>query len=131
MNFDIDHCSILAENVAKQWAISREQQDVFAVSSQNKTEAAQKAGHFDQEIVPITVPSRKGKGLLQSLSDKLASLIIFKCQILLSPSGPVEVKLDEFPRHGSNIASMSKLRPCFVKDSSGTVTAGNASGSTH
>uniref|UniRef100_A0A3Q2DLV3 Acetyl-CoA acetyltransferase 2 n=1 Tax=Cyprinodon variegatus TaxID=28743 RepID=A0A3Q2DLV3_CYPVA len=95
------HMGITAENVAKQWAISREQQDVFAVSSQNKTEAAQKAGHFDQEIVPITVPSRKG---------------------------PVEVKLDEFPRHGSNIASMSKLRPCFVKDSSGTVTAGNASG---
>ncbi|XP_007546795.1 acetyl-CoA acetyltransferase, cytosolic [Poecilia formosa] len=95
------HMGITAENVAKQWGISREQQDLFAVNSQNKTEAAQKAGHFDQEIVPITVPSRKG---------------------------PVEVKTDEFPRHGSNVATMSKLKPCFVKDSSGTVTAGNASG---
>lgn len=50
-----------AENVAKQWAVTREDQDQFAVSSQNRTEAAQKAGHFDQEIVPVTVPSRKGK----------------------------------------------------------------------
>ncbi|XP_035473410.2 acetyl-CoA acetyltransferase, cytosolic [Scophthalmus maximus] len=95
------HMGITAENVAKQWAVSREEQDGFAVQSQNKTEAAQKAGHFDQEIVPVMVPSRKG---------------------------PVEVKVDEFPRHGSNADSMSKLRPCFVKDSSGTVTAGNASG---
>lgn len=52
-----------AENVAKQWGVSREQQDQFAVQSQNKTEAAQKAGHFDQEIVPVMVPSRKGKEL--------------------------------------------------------------------
>ncbi|XP_037541806.1 acetyl-CoA acetyltransferase, cytosolic [Nematolebias whitei] len=95
------HMGITAENVAKQWGISREEQDQFAVQSQNKTEAAQKAGHFDQEIVPIMVPSRKG---------------------------PVEVKVDEFPRHGSNIQSMSKLKPCFIKDGSGTVTAGNASG---
>ncbi|KAF6737535.1 Acetyl-CoA acetyltransferase, cytosolic [Oryzias melastigma] len=94
------HMGITAENVAKQWGVSREEQDRFAVQSQNKTEAAQKAGHFDQEIVPIMVPSRKG---------------------------PVEVKVDEFPRHGSNMESMSKLKPCFVKDS-GTVTAGNASG---
>ena len=50
-----------AENVAKQWSVSREEQDQFAVKSQNKTEAAQKAGYFDQEIVPIMVPSRKGK----------------------------------------------------------------------
>ena len=49
-----------AENVAKQWAVSREEQDRFAVQSQNKAEAAQKAGHFDQEIVPVMVPSRKG-----------------------------------------------------------------------
>uniref|UniRef100_A0A8C6TSX8 Acetyl-CoA acetyltransferase 2 n=1 Tax=Neogobius melanostomus TaxID=47308 RepID=A0A8C6TSX8_9GOBI len=90
-----------AENVAKQWAVSKEDQDGFAVLSQNRTEAAQKAGHFDQEIVPVQVPSRKG---------------------------PVEVKVDEFPRHGSNIETMSKLRPCFIKDGSGTVTAGNASG---
>uniref|UniRef100_A0A8C4HHW6 Acetyl-CoA acetyltransferase 2 n=2 Tax=Dicentrarchus labrax TaxID=13489 RepID=A0A8C4HHW6_DICLA len=95
------HMGITAENVAKQWVVSREEQDQFAVQSQNKTEAAQKAGHFDQEIVPVMVPSRQG---------------------------PVEVKVDEFPRPGSNMSSMSKLRPCFIKDSSGTVTAGNASG---
>lgn len=95
------HMGITAENVAKQWAISRQEQDQFSVQSQNKAEAAQKGGHFDQEIVPIMVPSRKG---------------------------PVEVKVDEFPRHGSSMDSMSKLRPCFIKDSSGTVTAGNASG---
>ncbi|KAK2856168.1 hypothetical protein Q5P01_004903 [Channa striata] len=95
------HMGITAENVAKQWGVSREEQDQFALQSQKKTEAAQKAGHFDQEIVPVMVPSRKG---------------------------PVEVKVDEFPRHGSNIDSMSKLKPCFIKDGSGTVTAGNASG---
>uniref|UniRef100_A0A672YXD5 Acetyl-CoA acetyltransferase 2 n=1 Tax=Sphaeramia orbicularis TaxID=375764 RepID=A0A672YXD5_9TELE len=95
------HMGITAENVAKQWGITREDQDLFAVQSQNKTEAAQKAGHFDQEIVPVIVPSRKG---------------------------PVEVKVDEFPRHGSNMDSMSKLKPCFIKDGTGTVTAGNASG---
>ncbi len=53
--------SVLAENVAKQWVVSREAQDQFAVTSQNRTEAAQKAGDFDHEIVPVTVPSRKGK----------------------------------------------------------------------
>ncbi|XP_023662523.2 acetyl-CoA acetyltransferase, cytosolic isoform X1 [Paramormyrops kingsleyae] len=95
------HMGITAENVAKQWAVTREDQDQFAISSQNRTEAAQKAGHFDQEIVPVTVPSRKG---------------------------PVEVKIDEFPRHGSNLDAMSKLKPYFVKDGTGTVTAGNASG---
>uniref|UniRef100_A0A8C2F233 WT1 associated protein n=1 Tax=Cyprinus carpio TaxID=7962 RepID=A0A8C2F233_CYPCA len=95
------HMGVTAENVAKQWGVSREAQDQFAVTSQNRTEAAQKAGDFDQEIVPVTVPSRKG---------------------------PVEVKADEFPRHGSNIDAMSKLKPCFVKDGCGTVTAGNASG---
>ncbi|KAJ8409643.1 hypothetical protein AAFF_G00217020 [Aldrovandia affinis] len=95
------HMGITAENVAKQWGVSREAQDQFAVSSQNRTEAAQKAGHFDSEIVPVIVPSRKG---------------------------PVEVKMDEFPRHGSNLDAMSKLKPCFIKDGTGTVTAGNASG---
>ncbi|XP_075869558.1 acetyl-CoA acetyltransferase, cytosolic isoform X2 [Nelusetta ayraudi] len=95
------HMGITAENVAKQWKVSREEQDQFAVRSQNKAEAAQKAGHFTNEIVAVTVASRQG---------------------------PVEVKVDEFPRHGSNLGSMSKLRPCFVKDGSGTVTAGNASG---
>lgn len=95
------HMGITAENVSKQWAVSKEDQDRFAVLSQNRTEEAQKAGHFLQEIVSVQVPSRKG---------------------------PVEVKVDEFPRHGSNIETMSKLRPCFIKDSTGTVTAGNASG---
>ncbi|KAJ0026625.1 hypothetical protein NQD34_017625 [Periophthalmus magnuspinnatus] len=96
------HMGITAENVAKQWGVTKEEQDKFAVQSQNRTEAAQKAGHFDPEIVPVLVPSRKG---------------------------PVEVKVDEFPRHGSNMETMSKLRPCFIKDSTGTVTAGgNASG---
>lgn len=95
------HMGITAENVAKQWKVSREEQDQFAVRSQNKAEAAQKAGHFANEVVAVTVASRQG---------------------------PVEVKVDEFPRHSSNLGSMSKLRPCFVKDGSGTVTAGNASG---
>ncbi|XP_064412019.1 acetyl-CoA acetyltransferase, cytosolic [Latimeria chalumnae] len=95
------HMGITAENVAKQWAVSREDQDQFAVQSQNRTEAAQKAGYFDKEIVPVSVPSRKG---------------------------PIEVKHDEFPRHGSNLEAMSKLKPYFLKDGSGTVTAANASG---
>ncbi|XP_061890782.1 acetyl-CoA acetyltransferase, cytosolic [Entelurus aequoreus] len=95
------HMGITAENVAKQWGISREAQDMFALGSQNKAEAAQKAGYFQQEIVPVVVPSRKG---------------------------PLEVTVDEFPRHGSNLESMSKLKSCFIKDSSGTVTSGNASG---
>lgn len=56
---------LTAENVAKQWSISREEQDLFAVQSQNKVEAAQKAGHFDQEIVPVMVPSRKGKDYIK------------------------------------------------------------------
>ncbi|XP_026854710.1 acetyl-CoA acetyltransferase, cytosolic isoform X1 [Electrophorus electricus] len=95
------HMGITAENIAKQWGVTREAQDLYAVTSQNRTEAAQKTGYFDQEIVPVIIPSRKG---------------------------PVEVKVDEFPRHGSNMEAMSKLKPCFVKDGSGTVTAGNASG---
>ncbi|KAM3861322.1 acetyl-CoA acetyltransferase, cytosolic [Diretmus argenteus] len=95
------HMGITAENVAKQWGVSREAQDQFAVQSQNRTEAAQKAGYFHQEVVPVLVPSRKGA---------------------------VQVNSDEFPRHGSSMDSMSKLRPCFIKDSTGTVTAGNASG---
>ncbi|KAG7316493.1 hypothetical protein KOW79_020034 [Hemibagrus wyckioides] len=95
------HMGITAENVAKQWGVTREAQDQYAVTSQSRTEAAQKAGHFNQEIVPVIVPSRKG---------------------------PVEVKVDEFPRHGSNMDAMSKLKPYFLQDGSGTVTAGNASG---
>lgn len=95
------HMGITAENVAKQWAVTREAQDQYAVTSQSKTEAAQKAGYFDQEIVPVIVSSRKG---------------------------PIEVKVDEFPRHGSSLGGMSKLKPYFLTDGSGTVTPANASG---
>ncbi|XP_061480270.1 acetyl-CoA acetyltransferase, cytosolic isoform X2 [Rhineura floridana] len=95
------HMGITAENVAKQWQVSREEQDQLAVKSQNKAENAQKAGYFDKEIVPVPVPSRKGL---------------------------VEVKTDEYPRHGSNLEAMAKLRPSFITDGTGTVTAANASG---
>ncbi|KAF7253785.1 Acetyl-CoA acetyltransferase, cytosolic [Varanus komodoensis] len=95
------HMGITAENVAKQWQVSREEQDQVAVKSQNKAEHAQKAGYFDKEIVPVHVPSRKG---------------------------PVEVKSDEHPRHGSNLETMAKLKPYFVTDGTGTVTVANASG---
>lgn len=67
------------------------------------------------------------KDVVYSLSVQEKKMCMY-CNIFLSSAGPVEVKVDEFPRHGSNMDSMSKLRPCFVKDSSGTVTAGNASG---
>lgn len=95
------HMGITAENVAKKWQVNREDQDKLAALSQNRTENAQKAGHFDKEIVPVFVPSRKGL---------------------------IEVKTDEFPRHGSNIETMSKLKPAFLTDGTGTVTAANASG---
>ncbi|XP_069343850.1 acetyl-CoA acetyltransferase, cytosolic [Eulemur rufifrons] len=95
------HMGITAENVAKKWQVSREDQDKIAVLSQNRTESAQKAGHFDKEIVPVFVSSRKGL---------------------------IEVKTDEFPRHGSNIEAVSKLKPYFLTDGTGTVTAANASG---
>jgi acetyl-CoA C-acetyltransferase len=93
------HMGTTAENVASKWQITREDQDRFAVASQNKAEAAQKAGRFKDEIVAVTVPGRKGD---------------------------VVVDTDEYPRHGANLDSMAKLRPAFSKD--GTVTAGNASG---
>ena len=93
------HMGTTAENVARQWQITRDEQDSFAVRSQNKAEAAQKAGRFKDEIVPVTISSRKG-------------------DIIVSD--------DEYPRHGATIESMTKLRPAFAKD--GTVTAGNASG---
>jgi acetyl-CoA C-acetyltransferase len=93
------HMGTTAENVAKQWQITRQQQDEFAVKSQNKAEAAQKAGRFKDEIIPVTVKTRKGD---------------------------VVVDADEYPRHGSTIDAMTKLRPAFDKE--GTVTAGNASG---
>ncbi len=94
------HMGQTAENVAQQWQISREQQDEFALASQNKAEAAQKAGRFDDEIVPFTVKTRKGD---------------------------IVVDKDEYIRHGATIENMQKLRPAFVRDG-GTVTAGNASG---
>ena len=93
------HMGITAENVAAQWQISREQQDEFALASQNKAEAAQKAGKFKDEIVPFTVKTRKGD---------------------------IVVDQDEYIRHGATLDSMQKLRPAFTKD--GTVTAANASG---
>ncbi|MCF3641185.1 acetyl-CoA C-acetyltransferase [Rhizobium sp. TRM95111] len=93
------HMGVTAENVAKQWQLSRDDQDAFAVSSQNKAEAAQKDGRFRDEIVPFIVKTRKGD---------------------------VTVDADEYIRHGATLDSMAKLRPAFDKD--GTVTAGNASG---
>src|ERR687888_333531 len=93
------HMGNTAENVARQWQITRAQQDEFAVASQNKAEAAQKAGKFKDEIVPVTVKSRKGD---------------------------VVVDADEYPRHGATLDAMAKLRPAFEKE--GTVTAGSASG---
>ncbi|MBL8574486.1 MAG: acetyl-CoA C-acetyltransferase [Hyphomicrobiaceae bacterium] len=93
------HMGITAENVARQWQITREMQDEFAVASQNKAEAAQKAGRFVDEIAPVTVSSRKG------------DIIVDK---------------DEYIRMGATVDAMAKLKPAFSKD--GTVTAGNASG---
>jgi acetyl-CoA C-acetyltransferase len=93
------HMGATAENVAKQWQITRQQQDEFAVKSQNKAEAAQKAGKFKDEITPITIKSRKGDIVVDS---------------------------DEYPRHGTTLDAVGKLRPAFDKE--GTVTAGNASG---
>jgi acetyl-CoA C-acetyltransferase len=93
------HMGNTAENIAKKWQITRQQQDEFAVKSQNKAEAAQKAGKFKDEIAPVTVKSRKGD---------------------------IVVDTDEYPKHGTTAESIGKLRPAFEKD--GTVTAGNASG---
>jgi len=94
------HMGTTAENVAKQYGVSRAKQDEFAVASQNKAEAAQKAGRFDDEIVPVMLPQRKGD--------------------------PVAFKADEFIKAGTTLDSVSGLRPAFAKD--GTVTAANASG---
>ena len=93
------HMGITAENVAEKWQISRDQQDMFAATSQMRAETAQKANAFKDEIVPVTVPSRKGDIVIED---------------------------DEHPRHGTTIESLSKLRPAFDKE--GSVTAGNASG---
>ena len=94
------HMGITAENIAEKYSISREKQDELAVASQNKAEAAQAAGKFKEEIVPISIPQRKGD--------------------------PVVIDTDEFIKKGANIDSISKPRPAFKKD--GTVTAANASG---
>lgn len=93
------HMGVTAENVARQYQISRDEQDAFALASQNKAEAAQKAGKFRDEIVPVVVPNRKGD---------------------------ITVDADEYIRHGATIDSIVKLKPAFDKE--GTVTAANASG---
>ncbi|TCO80219.1 acetyl-CoA acetyltransferase [Plasticicumulans lactativorans] len=93
------HMGTTAENVARKYGITREEQDVFACASQNKAEAAQKAGKFKDEIVPIEIASRKGTVVFDS---------------------------DEYVKHGVTLESLQSLRPAFAKD--GTVTAGNASG---
>jgi acetyl-CoA C-acetyltransferase len=93
------HMGQTAENIATKFDISRADQDAFALASQHKAEAAQKAGKFDEEIVPVVIPGRKGD---------------------------VTVDKDEYIRHGASLDSMEKLRPAFTKD--GSVTAANASG---
>jgi acetyl-CoA C-acetyltransferase len=93
------HMGMTAENVAEKWGIGREEQDAFACDSQSKAEAAQKAGRFAQEIIPVVLAGRKGD---------------------------VTVDADEYPKHGTTVDALAKLRPAFRKD--GTVTAGNASG---
>ena len=98
--FNNYHMGITAENIAEKWNISKEEQDQYATTSQNRAEAAQKAGKFTDEIAPVVIPQRKGD--------------------------PKVVDTDEFPKHGMTIEKLAKLRPAFKKD--GTVTAGNASG---
>jgi acetyl-CoA C-acetyltransferase len=98
--FNQCHMGNTAENIAKKYGFTRAAQDAFAAGSQQKAEAAQKAGRFDEEIVPVTIPQRKGD--------------------------PLVFKSDEFPRHGTTAETLAKLRPAFDKE--GTVTAGNASG---
>jgi len=93
------HMGVTAENVAEKWQLTRDDQDAFAAASQQKAEAAQRAGRFKDEIVAVTVKTRKGETVVDT---------------------------DEYPRHGTTAESLAKLRPAFAKD--GTVTAGNASG---
>jgi len=97
--FSLVHMGITAENISKKFNISRAEQDEFSLGSQNKAEAAQKAGKFKDEIVPVKIETKKG---------------------------PVTIESDEFPRHGTTLEALTKLKPAFAKD--GTVTAGNASG---
>src|SRR5690606_15987430 len=93
------HMGQTAENIAARWQITREDQDQFAVASQNRAEAAQKAGKFKDEIVPVTIKGRKGDTVVDA---------------------------DEYIRHGATLEAMAGLRPAFSKE--GSVTAGNASG---
>ena len=93
------HMGVTAENVARKYEISRQEQDEFALASQNKAEAAMKAGKFKDEIIPIEIPSKKG---------------------------PTVFDTDEYPKHGATLEGLSSLRPAFNKE--GSVTAGNASG---
>lgn len=98
--FNDYHMGITAENIAEKYNLTREMQDEFAVASQNKAEAAIKAGKFKDEIVPVVIPQRKGD--------------------------PIVFDTDEYPKFGTTIEKVAKLRPAFKKD--GTVTAANASG---
>ena len=98
--FNNYHMGVTAENIAKEWNLSREEQDAFAAASQQKAEKAIKEGKFKDEIVPVMVPQRKGD--------------------------PIVFDTDEDPRFGTTPETLAKLKPCFIKD--GTVTAGNASG---
>jgi acetyl-CoA C-acetyltransferase len=93
------HMGNTAENVAERWQITRDEQDQFAARSQQRAEAAQGSGRFDDEIVPVTISIRKGE---------------------------VTVAADEYPKHGTTVEILAKLRPAFAKN--GTVTAGNAAG---
>jgi len=98
--FNNYHMGTTAENIARKYNLTRAEQDAFAAASQQKSEAAQKSGAFDEEIAPVEIPQRKGD--------------------------PVIFDQDEFPRHGTTVDTLARLRPAF--DTEGTVTAGNASG---
>ena len=98
--FNNYHMGVTAENIAKEWGLTREMQDEFSLNSQLKAEKAIKEARFVDEIVPVIIPQRKGE--------------------------PKVFAQDEFPRFGSTIEKMAKLKPAFIKD--GTVTAANASG---
>ena len=94
------HMGVTAENIAEKWQLTRAQQDEFAAASQQKTEAAQQAGRFNDEITPVTIKTRKGETVVDT---------------------------DEYPKHGTTVESLAKLRAAFKRED-GTVTAGNASG---
>ena len=98
--FNNYHMGVTAENIAKKWGFSRDDQDAFAAASQNKAEKAQAAGYFDNEIIPVEIPQRKGD--------------------------PIVFDRDEYPKAGVTADGLASLRPAF--DREGTVTAGNASG---